>query len=153
MATITIYHVDRAEEVLHREKEDYPSLEELQGWVGGYIETVYFKDDPMGYWHFGYVNEEGLIRGLRSNDAGSKVFPHYPGGLWGPVVTLEGFHRSVWYDQKSFEFVREATREECLAASNDCMEMIDEDGRTLMLAEREDEDDEGNDERYADEDD
>ena len=52
-----------------------PSLEELQKLVGGYIEAIYFEDDPLGYWHIGWVNEEFLIKQLPQNHAASIFFP------------------------------------------------------------------------------
>lgn len=47
---------------------DY-SLEELQGFVGGYIEIVRMDDE-----HFMVVNEEGKVYGLPINMTASMLF-------------------------------------------------------------------------------
>lgn len=138
MPTITIYRPGQPTERIERSLEDAPKLAELQGWVEGYIQPVYFDDDPCGYWHVGFANEEGLIHRMAYNPGASAVFGRYPDGLVGPVVALEGFQRFWWHDAEKWEPVRVATREECLAASQGGgPEEIEEDGRKLVLGERE----------------
>lgn len=76
-----------------------PDLRTLQKAVGGYIEPVNaFLPEGME----AYVNEEGLLRGMRENPEGSNAV-NWPVGeidalrglpienLVGPVVILEGF--------------------------------------------------------------
>jgi len=138
MPTITIYRPGQPVEVLERDVAGYPTLVTLQEWVEGYIQPVYFPDDPCGYWHVGYANEEGLIHRMPYNAEASRVCPQYPGGFVGPVVFLDGFQRFWWLDADSSEPVRVATREECLRASTAGTDMIEEDGRELVLGERED---------------
>lgn len=49
------------------------SLEELQKFVGGYIEIVYLDDSLM------VVNEEGKLMGLELNRAATNLYRHYIG--------------------------------------------------------------------------
>jgi hypothetical protein len=137
MPTITIYRPGQPVEVLDGDVAGYPTLPMLQGWVEGYIQPVYFNDDPCGYWHVGYANEEGVIHRMRYNPAASRVFSRYQDGLVGPVVALEGFERFWWHSKSEWVPVRAATREECLAASQGHgPEEIEEGGCSLVLGER-----------------
>ncbi len=77
-----------------------PILAEMQAWVGGYVELVsHFKHAirhiPMQV----YVNEEGRIRGLPNNIAGTAWLIQngvwVDGGIVGPIVVLTG-ERAVW---------------------------------------------------------
>lgn len=54
-------------EVQPKNGTDY-SLEELQGFVGGYIEIVYLNNDRIMV-----VNEEGIIENLPFNEKASNI--------------------------------------------------------------------------------
>ncbi len=58
------------------------TLEELQKYVGGFIELVYTKDEKEMY-----VNEEGLIHNLPLNDKATRILAHRYG--------LQGIHGDV----------------------------------------------------------
>jgi len=49
-----------------------PSLEDLQGAVGGYIEKIYARYN--GKWHIAYVNEDAKLRGIPINTFACKKF-------------------------------------------------------------------------------
>jgi hypothetical protein len=44
-----------------------PGLALLQGWVGGYVEAVYFGDGV------GWLNEEGKLQGLPINELATMI--------------------------------------------------------------------------------
>lgn len=117
--------------------ERQPRLEELQEMVGGYIQQVYFEDDPMAFWHVGYVNEEGLLQGLPPNLGAEARFPQYE-GLLGNCVVIEGVG-SWWYDMKTDKKIRLATKEEALRASQTGRDHVVENGVHMYISE----DDEG----------
>jgi hypothetical protein len=94
-----------------------PSLRDLQAIVGGLIQPVYFPDDPMGFWHVGYVNESGRLLNLEPNTQCAHLFPQYEEPFCGPCVTLEGFETYWWCRVHDLQPVRPGTREECLGVS------------------------------------
>lgn len=63
------------------------TLEELQGFVGGYIERVQTPQGNM------YVDEEGLLKGKRTNLTASKL----AGVLWlvGDAILVSPDHEEV----------------------------------------------------------
>jgi hypothetical protein len=140
-ATILIMHPDRVE-VLQRPANQPPKYKELRKWIGNVIEPVYLKEDPMGLWSLGYVDEESLVKRLPVNAEASRLFPQYPGGLRGPCVFLEGFHSWWWIDEETQAQVRPATKRECLEVSNGKQETREIDGRKVYLSEYDEDDDE-----------
>jgi hypothetical protein len=62
------------------------SLEELQNFVGGYIELVFTKENKEMY-----VNEEGLLKNLPLNDKATYLLAHRYGlqGIHGDVIICE----------------------------------------------------------------
>lgn len=62
---------------------DFPSLDEMQEIVGGYIEgvTVGINGEPCRM----YVNEEGLIKNLPTNPAGQLM---YGGEIRGDIIVF-----------------------------------------------------------------
>lgn len=107
-------------------------LDLLQKAVEGPIEAVYFQDDPMGFWHVGYFNEEGLLRKMSRNPTAERLFPHYNQPFVGPCVVVEGLN-TYWYDAKTNEKVRRATREECLKASAHDKHTLEENGIQMYI--------------------
>ena len=63
----------------------YPSLEELQQAVDGYIETIYYRNEQMQEDWVMVVNEEGLIKGFSHNHVASNIVGRY---IVGDVVCL-----------------------------------------------------------------
>ena len=57
-------------EVQPKNGTDY-SLNELQGFVGGFVEIVRIDDDRIMV-----VNEEGKLYGLQVNEKASKLYKH-----------------------------------------------------------------------------
>ena len=66
-------------------------LETMQGIVGGYIETVYLPDATV------YVNEEGHLLGLPSNERILEIVAPYSLRLLGDAIIL-GKPDSFGYD-------------------------------------------------------
>ena len=61
------------------------SLEELQGFVGGYIEIVRTKDGKAMI-----INEEGKLKGLEANPAATKLVELFAGDyIAGPALVVE----------------------------------------------------------------
>lgn len=75
----TLYRTDGTTEQVKSDGREF-SLEELQGFVGGYIELVP-RSRP-----YAYCNEEGLIDGLPSNEQASVRFGIH---LVGNVVQMK----------------------------------------------------------------
>lgn len=119
-----------------RDPGQLPNYKEIRAWVGGLIQPVYLLTDPLGYWSVGYVDEESLVKRLPLNEEASKLFTRYE-GLHGPCVYLEGFQTHWWQDAGTSEYVRPATKAECLKYSQSGRDSLEEDGRTLLLTERE----------------
>lgn len=113
--TLTTYKPGRLPEVIYNPST--PNLKELQAIVGGLIQPVYFPDDPMGFWHVGYVNESGRLLNLEPNTQCAHLFPQYEDPFCGPCVTLEGFETHWWLTMDTETPVRPGTREECLGVS------------------------------------
>lgn len=61
-----VLQVNRKVKMVKPNNARYFTLKELQGFVGGYIELVYLDDDITMV-----VNEEGVLRGLKTNYAAS----------------------------------------------------------------------------------
>jgi len=115
---------------------DTPSYHVLQGWVGGLIAPVYFDDDPMGYWHIGFVNDNGIAEGCQYNSVASQIFPRYQDGLLGNCVILEGVGPHGWHNAKTWEVVRIASKEECLQVSRgEISDTMEENGVQLIFSE------------------
>jgi len=99
MGTMTVIHPDGTETVTLFTEGTQPSLDQLQAAVGGLIEPV---DAFCAEGVQAYVNEEGLLRGLPINPAGTaavkwpvgerdRLTGSKVGPLVGPVVVLTGF--------------------------------------------------------------
>lgn len=93
---IHIFHPDGRVEVI--DSAEKPTLEQLQGWVGGYIEHVECLHDKRV--RSMYINEEGKLNGLPYNHKATQLFwdahPQLVKAGWsdpivGPAVVLEGF--------------------------------------------------------------
>lgn len=67
---------DKLVETLKRDKQ--PTLDELQKWVGGYIEAVPYWEAHLGKPAVVYCNEEGKLDGLPLNQRAT--------GLWWSVL-------------------------------------------------------------------
>jgi hypothetical protein len=64
-----IYKINgETEDVTPKNRKSF-SLEELQSFVGGYIEMVYLKDKKIMI-----VNEEGKLNGLPANVKATEIF-------------------------------------------------------------------------------
>lgn len=81
---IKIIYTDGAVVVL--DPDEPPTLEQMQGWVEGYIEPV---PDQTGVADQVFVNEEGRIKDLPLNVPASNLLSQY---LYGNAVLLTGRH-------------------------------------------------------------
>lgn len=81
------------------ERMEEPTLEEMQGWVGGYVELVWRGNDEHGEPVQFFANEEGLIKQMLPNPDGNLLFREtfgedFPQLLVGPCVVLRG--KAAW---------------------------------------------------------
>ena len=85
MGTIIVIHPQGT--MQHIRQEERPTLRQLQGWVGGYIEPVYkYLPEGMEAW----VDEDGISKGLPPNNVGTLAV-EWPHMLLGNVVVVQGF--------------------------------------------------------------
>ena len=87
-ATIIIFQPTVSGEphrLIFRYRDQRPSLKELQGMVGGYIQVL-----PVEGYDDVYVNEEGRIHKLPVND-NVPAWIEWDGPILGPLVVLLGF--------------------------------------------------------------
>jgi len=88
-ATITIFRPTASgepAEIILREKDQRPSLKELQDMVGGYIQVL-----PLERYDDVYVNEEGEREELPVNDNVPAWIGWDGPPILGPLVVLLGF--------------------------------------------------------------
>ena len=88
MKSATLYKTDGTIETIQPKNGETFSLEELQKYVGGYIEYVHLKDGKVMV-----VNEEGKCLELPTNENADKIFhEQYPNSTdWivGDVVVCD----------------------------------------------------------------
>lgn len=89
----TIIGVDG--KIVDHELTKVPSLQDLQRWVGGYIERIPYWDTYFGERCIVFANEEGKMRNLPLNVRATKMWqitiaprPVYP--LVGPIAIITG---------------------------------------------------------------
>jgi hypothetical protein len=66
--------------VAYRKKDDSPTLEEAQKFIGGYIEIVHTKTGAQLI-----IDETGSLKGLPTNEMASRL---YGGVIVGPAIIL-----------------------------------------------------------------
>ncbi len=81
---VTLIKVDGTQEVLTPGKK--PELEQMQKWVGGYIEVVHVTYN--GHKCAMVVNEEGFLEGLPTNVRATEIAGQR---IVGDVFILEGW--------------------------------------------------------------
>ncbi len=70
--------------MIHTFEDEQPTLEKVQGLVGGLVEMVHSPTNPDIQV---LVNEEGLLDGLPFNEEATKICGT---GIVGPAVVLKG---------------------------------------------------------------